>query len=484
MNKNRLSSRQIIFPILTLALVTGFLLVCSGTTSPLYPHTYGVDSAFFRFIGDEMNHGKVPYTDLWDNKGPMLFFIQAIGALGGTWNTGFNLLFIMQVISLAISVWFIHAISRECNPDRPSPLLFLLITLCVFLVYWMTMENGNLTEDWSLPMVCCSFYLIFRYACGSGEDPRHPAKYAFIHGICFALIAFIRVNNALSVCVGILIIGIRLIIKMQWKNIGENILAGLAGIVLVSVPILIWFAAHNALHEMIYAVFLHNLKYVSFQTPKRFEGMLFYIRYLPIAAAILIFLIHLIRERKIRLEDLILAAMLAVNAVSLWNENRLLHYFTMFIPVLYLVLVLYVRLPRIPEMLVFIALFGYFLKIDIADIPVRIEMHSEPLRYTMAAEIPEEEKDSVIAIYVPPEIYLHTGLKPVSRFCAYQPIHFGVNPALKEEFLTEIREKKPAWIIVLEPIEYYLPDILDIIEGRYTKSFEEWNASFYHLDQP
>ena len=59
-----------------------FVFLFSCTTSPLYEHHpfwfYG-DSGVFQEIGVCLLQGGTPYVDLFDHKGPVLWFIQALG---------------------------------------------------------------------------------------------------------------------------------------------------------------------------------------------------------------------------------------------------------------------------------------------------------------------------------------------------------------------------------------------------------------------
>ena len=53
-------------------------LFFSKTTSPLYTDV-GYDSAMFQTIGKYWAQGYLPYVDLFDHKGPLIFFINAVG---------------------------------------------------------------------------------------------------------------------------------------------------------------------------------------------------------------------------------------------------------------------------------------------------------------------------------------------------------------------------------------------------------------------
>lgn len=131
-----------------------------------------------------------------------------------------------------------------------------LISLCS--VFSITIESGNLSEEWCLPMTCCSLYLLTKFSVNAKNDGKHPRAYAFIHGIMIGLMMLIRANNAFPVCAGIFFIGILLFIKKQYQNFFENIFFGFAGIFCVMIPVFGWFYVKGAFSEMIYAVFQLN----------------------------------------------------------------------------------------------------------------------------------------------------------------------------------------------------------------------------------
>ena len=87
--------------------------------------------------------------------------------------------------------------------------------------------------------------------------------------------------------------------------------------------------------------------------------------------------------------------------------------------------------------------------------------------------VPQNERKSVIAINVTPEVYLNTGLEPVSRYGAFQADLFEVNPEIKTEFLQEIRTKSPLWIITSCSEQRNYPEILEMLESDYREAYRE-----------
>ena len=76
-----------------------YILIFSTTTSPLFGEPFAGDSSMFQTIGKYWAQGSLPYVDLWDSKGPVIFFINALGYFIAGSKTG---------IFLCLSVKYIY----------------------------------------------------------------------------------------------------------------------------------------------------------------------------------------------------------------------------------------------------------------------------------------------------------------------------------------------------------------------------------------
>ena len=72
------------------------MLICAGFTSPLYPHYAGRDSSTFLLLARGILDGRIPYLDLFDHKGPVFYWMEALGYFFGG-RTG---VFFLQCIPL------------------------------------------------------------------------------------------------------------------------------------------------------------------------------------------------------------------------------------------------------------------------------------------------------------------------------------------------------------------------------------------------
>ena len=98
----------IIYAFLTLFCIA-FLLLLSASTSPLYKDLCDGDSSIFIFFGKAITLGKDAYRDYFDHKGPILFYINALGYFLTKSKVG---IFILQCISLSISSIFMYKTAR------------------------------------------------------------------------------------------------------------------------------------------------------------------------------------------------------------------------------------------------------------------------------------------------------------------------------------------------------------------------------------
>lgn len=94
---NRLKSiSEWILPIILFAILS--LIVLKNGNPLIYEP--GRDGGVFLYIGKQILQGKLLYVDVWDTKGPMIYYINALGLLlgkfsrwgYGVWNS-FSFLF-------------------------------------------------------------------------------------------------------------------------------------------------------------------------------------------------------------------------------------------------------------------------------------------------------------------------------------------------------------------------------------------------------
>ena len=173
-----------------------FMLFASPYTTPLNAY-YGYDSAVFMSFGKGITHGLRLYLDLYDNKGPMIFYFNALGYLLG----GRMGLWILQVVFMTFAFELSYRTARLFT-GRGTAWLSVLVLL---FLYCGTVGEGNMTEEWSLVFSLLPLWLSLRFIKTGAPAYRHPKWYSVIYGVCFGVNFMMRATNAAIVC-GVLLL--------------------------------------------------------------------------------------------------------------------------------------------------------------------------------------------------------------------------------------------------------------------------------------
>lgn len=443
------------------AMVTCFvMLIWSAYNSPLFPLYTSGDSSIFMLIGKGITEGKVPYRDLFDHKGPIFFWIEAAGwALGG--RTG---IWIIETLGTVFSVFMIMKICELFNSG------FFIPVIGTAIVYLTLFGRGNLCENYSVPLVYLCVYLTIKYH--QSEVIKHPWIYSFIYGTCFALLAFIRVNNATIICGFALCIIIRLIIAKEFDNLITNIIAGLVGIVFITLPICIYFLLNNALQDMLFCTFTYNFMYAAKHVELDDIGLLLKIAmYTPIAFSTLYFGFKSMLKSAEKSKHVFYLSTFFVSVLyfaELLYTNMAIHYHTAALPLYSVSLIVAFNEIR-PKNLISALIskkagiwFPLFLLISNIFLCTSLYHAAAPIyrhyltdfcfsRFRDVQDcitvIPEEDRDSVIGYEIATSWYIDSGITPCYKYYSMQHWWSSDNYDVNQQFIDYVSSETPKWII-------------------------------------
>lgn len=434
------------------------MFIFSKYTSPLYPYDYGYDSAIFTLMGKGINNNKIIYKDLFDHKGPLLFFIEALGYYIGK----FNGIFLLQCLSGILNLIFIYGIWKMLKNNKfKQKIIDLIFVFITFIsIFFYTFEGGNLSEEYSLPFILCCLYLFTKYAIKSKKDIKHPYSYSLIYGICFTSLALIRINNAITVISGVLSIIIYLIYKKEIRNLLMNILFGIIGCLIIALPFIIYFYNHSALYEMIYATFIYNFKYVGSIGHNDILSNLDknLILYIPLILSLLFIIKSIKSKNNYSFLDFILHIIVLFNIISLLIANTFPHYFTIYIPVFIIVILKYwnwnIKSIKTILLLALIIIYIYnclnnFIKYDLQEFTNDNYKEKYMTIKNDLKLIPNDEKNYVIGYNIPAAYYLIGDILPCYKYYIHQEWWSISNPNIKIEFLKWLENNKVLWLITL-----------------------------------
>ncbi|KNZ40174.1 hypothetical protein [Acetobacterium bakii] len=472
-----------------------FLLFFSYGTSPLFTNNYGIsDSSVFLIIGKEIANGAVPYIDIFDHKGPILFFLEALGWLIKPNGIG---IFFIQWIFMTLNLIIILKIGALFFNKKLAWILIIFF----LLILASTFEGGNLTEEYCLPFLLLPLYLSLKYFKKLPQGiPMHPPLYALVYGMCFTLIVFIRLNNAVLICAIVLVVMIQLLSNKAYRNFFDNALTFLSGSFGVFSVIAIYFLINHAFGEMIYGTFLFNMKYAEgltgITTPDELVKFAYSVS--PVIFSGAMGIIYLFKKENLYI-GLILIIGSAATFFSLLLGGVFYHYFILTTPCFILGIILMIDLyvknrKRIwvegyrPVAIVigmlFIGTAGIYLNFldetinDIAINQPQRDYYENAL--SIKSSIPQGDLDSVFGYSVPAGWFLMADITPCYKYFTLQEWWGLYDPEVILETNEMLENNPPKWI-VMNNDKQTNQIIYDILATKYQLVTQDKVVALYHL---
>jgi hypothetical protein len=225
------------------------LLTMGILSNPFFSYS-GRDGGIFLYVGSLILKGRIPYLAVWENKGPLVFYINAFGLAmsgGSRWGVWF----------LEFLFFFGAGVIGYLVIKRLMGLIPALAGVFVWIVAaGNVLQGGNFSEEYSLLF---SFIAIF----GFWKSLEQPYKnfYSLLVGISLGLNILLRPNN-ISMQVGAA--GAYFILALfskEWRIFFKRVLGYVIGVLIVIVPVVLYFASQGALTEMINVVLVFNAQY-------------------------------------------------------------------------------------------------------------------------------------------------------------------------------------------------------------------------------
>lgn len=277
-----------------------FVFLFSCTTSPLYEHYpfwFHGDSGIFQEMGVCLLQNGIPYVDLFDHKGPILWFIEAFGL----WISPIWGLIALQIIALLSSmiIWYKSTLLLT---DRQ--LLSIIITILGLLFLLTFYERGNICEEWSLLFISFPIYLYLKNwkNLNDTESPIYKHVDTIMIGLCVGILAMIRLNNTAPIIGFVLWHFYKCIQQKKYKQFWTDFLLICCGIFFIFLCCALFYlikAGWSGVYEMIYGTFIFNFMYIS-NMAARYDFMARIPFYIPPVGFLIINIISHIKSKQLK----------------------------------------------------------------------------------------------------------------------------------------------------------------------------------------
>lgn len=226
-----------------------FLTTCVSPTLIKASEFENPDSSAFRYMGMLMAKGGVPYRDAFDNKGPLMYFIEFVGYILGK-KIGLYLVELLFVFSFFLVS---YSIVKRFVSGKIA-VLTVIAAVSPLGVFYM----GNLTEEYSMLFLALGILVFIDFFLFDKDSFWR----IFICGTCFGAVLLIRANMAGMwpvFCIYVIVDQLKKNHKLPVKYISEFVLGSAA----IIVPFVFWLFSKGALPEFWKDYIVTNFAYAG-----------------------------------------------------------------------------------------------------------------------------------------------------------------------------------------------------------------------------
>ena len=239
--------------ILCIAAAFVLMFFIAVSNSPLFRNA-GSNSSIFLMVGKAITMGWTPYVDIVENKGPLLFLINALPQFVLERTLG---IFVVEVLLMVAAVaMLIHATRMLSGHGRCA--LYVLVPAVYFAFLSENLHGGNFGEEYNLFLTVVSIWAFVRAV--SGRTKRGWLT-PFLLGLCLLGVALIKISDIFGVGISVVFYLLWMARKKRpfWKDAG----AFFCGAALITLPVMAYLIAHQAVGAMFEEYILSNFAHVG-----------------------------------------------------------------------------------------------------------------------------------------------------------------------------------------------------------------------------
>ena len=261
------------------SLLTGFLLLISFVillfgveSSPLYPLNEWTDPNCFYTVGKALANGIVPYRDIYEQKGPYVYFLHALCYLIDS--DGFFGVWLMEVAACFTSLLFISKILKLygiTDFKRVAPVC-VLIALSVYFSF--AMSTGDSVEEFCSPLLLGIIYISVKHM--REENGKYSVGNYLYIGIAAGIIFWSKFTIIGFFIAWYVFFLFRTVRRKQFSEIWKSVVFILIGVVIATLPCLIYFSVNGAVKDWLKVYLYDNI--FLYQD----KGNIFYRLFMPL----------------------------------------------------------------------------------------------------------------------------------------------------------------------------------------------------------
>ena len=250
-------------------------------SSFLYPLNDWVDSNCFFTVGKALLSGKVLYRDIFEQKGPLIYFLHALAARISY--RSFLGMYFFEIFACFIFLYYsakLFALFSDSGAKRGSlfsgdsaerfslfsgdsakrvsgaDCIYYFIPVVSALTYSSAaFYHGDSVEEFFLPLITYSLYTGVTICLEEAID----YKKVFFTGICTGIVLWTKYTSLGFYIGGILVLSVYFLKQGKGKEVAKAALYYALGVLIVTLPVFIYFLGNNALADLYNTYFYNNM---------------------------------------------------------------------------------------------------------------------------------------------------------------------------------------------------------------------------------
>ncbi len=245
--KNKLSIYNIIF---LLVISFAAITVCSKS-SPLYPMNNWDDANCFFTVGKSIMNGRTLYRDIFEQKGPLLYFIYSFAYLIS--EASFLGVYFIEIASCFMFMIFSAKIIMLFCEKRA---IYYLPVIAAVIFGSAAFEQGGSAEELCLPLIACGLYFGLKAAL---YRKRLSYFQWFVTGAFSGMVLWIKFS-LLGFYIGMGVFMLVYYFRNRWsKKILPSLFFLIAGEAAASLPVMIYFIMNDSVRYLFEVYFYCNI---------------------------------------------------------------------------------------------------------------------------------------------------------------------------------------------------------------------------------
>jgi len=244
--KTRSGRREWIVALVTMILVAGIAAYPSLLIAPNH-----WDSCLFVWQGKRMLAGDLPYRAVWDQKFPVILWVNALAAASGH---VYVALYAFQTVAIGVGGWLISLMAKR--PLGRAASLAAGLAYVTMASALSMLDTGNMTETYAAPAAVLCLYAMVRHI----DEDSKIWPWPLVSGLGLGLAVMLRPPTVLIVAA---LLPLVIVARRSGRVRRTTGLAWIGGFLLVPLATVTWATSKGILGLMIRDCILDNIAYAA-----------------------------------------------------------------------------------------------------------------------------------------------------------------------------------------------------------------------------